>query len=110
MGNVLRGSARTTPRRRAELQAPQESSRTLAARYGLNPKAVREWRERATTADAPMGPRTPKSTAPTPAEEATRTRVPLVSGMYFFPSKSPLRAGDGPRNDLETSRRDRNLR
>ncbi len=51
MASVLHGSARTTPRIRAELQASQESSRTLAARYGLNPKTVRKWRNRSTTAD-----------------------------------------------------------
>jgi hypothetical protein len=56
MGSVLHGSARTTPRVRAELQAPQASTRTLAARYGLNPKRVAKWRRRSTTADAPMGP------------------------------------------------------
>ena len=70
MGSVLHGSARTTPRVRAELQASQESTRALAARYGLNPKTVRKWRKRTTTADAPMGPKAPKSTVLTPAEEA----------------------------------------
>ncbi len=70
MANVLHGSARTTPRLRAELQASQESSRTLAARYGVNPKTVAKWRKRTTTADAPMGPKKPKSTVLTPAEEA----------------------------------------
>jgi len=69
MGSVLHGSARTTPCVRAELQASQESSRALAARYGLNPKTVRKWRKRTTTADASMGPRVPKSTVLTPAEE-----------------------------------------
>ena len=35
MASVLHGSARATPRVRAELQSSKESSRTLAARYGL---------------------------------------------------------------------------
>ena len=35
MASVLHGSARTTPRIRAELQASKESARALAARYGL---------------------------------------------------------------------------
>jgi hypothetical protein len=56
MGSILHGSARTTPRLRAELQASQESTWSLAARYGLNPKTVAKWRERTTTADALMGP------------------------------------------------------
>jgi transposase-like protein len=74
MASVLHGSARTTPRIRAELQAElqasKESARALAARYGLNAKTVRKWRRRTTTADEPMGPKTPKSTVLTPAEEA----------------------------------------
>jgi hypothetical protein len=46
MASVLHGSARTTPRVRAELQASKESGRTLAARHGVNPKTVAKWRER----------------------------------------------------------------
>jgi hypothetical protein len=70
MASVLHGSARTTPRLRAEFQASKESSRALAARYSLNAKTVAKWRKRTTTADAPMGPKKPKSTVLTPAEEA----------------------------------------
>ena len=70
MGHVLHGSARTTPRIRAELQASQESTRSLAACYGLDPKTVAKWRKRPTTADARMGPKAPKSTVLTPAEKA----------------------------------------
>lgn len=40
LGDVLHGSARTTPYLRAELKASKESTRALAARYGLNPKTV----------------------------------------------------------------------
>jgi transposase InsO family protein len=79
----LHGSARTTPRVRAELQAAQESTRALADRYGLNPKTVAKWRARTGTADAPMGPRRPRSSVLTEAEEAIvvefrrRTLLPL---------------------------------
>ena len=43
---------------------------------------AREWRGRTTTSDAPMGPRDPRSTVLTPAEEAIvvdrrRTLLPL---------------------------------
>src|SRR6202795_2788090 len=69
MASVVHGSARTTPRLRAEFQASKESSRALAARYGLNAKTVRKWRKRTTTADALMGPKK-ASTVLTPAEEA----------------------------------------
>jgi transposase-like protein len=83
MASVLHGSARTTPRIRAELQATQASARTLATQYGVNPKTVLKWRKRTTTADAPMGPKQPRSTVLTPAEEAIvvefrrRTLLPL---------------------------------
>ena len=83
MAAGLHGSARTTPRVRAELQAAQGSTRALAARHGLNPKTVAKWRGRAGTADAPMGPRRPRSTVLTEAEEALvvefrrRTLLPL---------------------------------
>jgi transposase InsO family protein len=83
MAAGLHGSARTTPRIRAELQAAQAPARVLAARYGLNPKTVAKWRKRTTTADAPMGPRRPRSTVLAEAEEAIvvefrrRTLLPL---------------------------------
>ena len=70
MASILHGSARTTPRIRAELQASKESTRVLSARYGLNQKTVAKWRQRETTSDAAMGPKVPKSTVLTPAEEA----------------------------------------
>jgi transposase InsO family protein len=79
----LHGAARTTPRVRAELQASQAPTRALAVRYGLNPKTVAKWRRRTTVTDAPMGPRRPRSTVLTEAEEAIvvefrrRTLLPL---------------------------------
>ena len=83
MAAGLHGSARTTPRVRAELQASKEATGVLAARYGLNPKTVTKWRKRTTTADQPMGPAKPRSTVLTEAEEAMvvefrrRTLLPL---------------------------------
>src|ERR671916_3501254 len=83
MAAGLHGSARTTPRVRAELQAAQAPTRSLAARFGLNPKTVAKWRRRTTVTDAPMGPRRPRSTVLTEAEEAIvvefrrRTLLPL---------------------------------
>src|SRR5215210_1184125 len=87
MAGVLHGSARTTPRVRAELQASQEATRVLAVRYGLNPKTVTKWRKRTTTADQPMGPTRPRSTTLTEAEEAIvvafrrRALLPLDDGL-----------------------------
>jgi hypothetical protein len=53
------------------------------SRYGLNAKTVAKWRNRATTADRPMGPSKPKSTVLTEIEEPIvvdfrrRTLLPL---------------------------------
>src|SRR5918993_897064 len=83
MAAGLHGSARTTPRVRAELQRSQEATRSLAARYGLNTKTVAKWRRRTSTADARMGPSRPRSSVLTEAEEAVvvefrrRTLLPL---------------------------------
>lgn len=83
MGAVLHGSARTTPRVRAELQASKESTRSLARRYGVNPKTDAKWRTRTTTSDSRMGPRVPRSTVLTAEEEncivefRKRTLLPL---------------------------------
>src|SRR3954468_17877601 len=83
MAAGLHGSARTTPRVRAELQRSQEATRRLAAHYGLNPKTVAKWRKRTSTADAPMGPSRPHSSVLTETEEAIvvefrrRTLLPL---------------------------------
>jgi len=83
MAELLHGSARTTPRVRAELQASQEKTSVLARRYGLSRATVDKWRARTTTADAPMGPRHPRSSVLSAAEEALvvefrrRTLLPL---------------------------------
>ena len=83
MAGSLHGSARTTPRVRAELQASQEATGILASRYGLSRTTVTKWRTRTMTDDAPMGPSSPHSTVLTLAEEAMvvefrrRTLLPL---------------------------------
>ena len=83
MAGSLHGSARTTPRVRAELQASQEKTSCLARRYGLSRTTVDKWRVRTTTQDAPMGPSSPHSTVLSLAEEAMvvefrrRTLLPL---------------------------------
>ena len=95
MAGVLHGSAGTTPRVRAELQASQEATRSLAARYGLNPKTVAKWRKRTTTADQPMGPTRPRSTVLSEGEEAIivefrrRTLLPLDDDMGFLRESIP---------------------
>lgn len=87
MENMLHGSARTTPRIRAELQRSKEKTSVLAKRYGLSRTTVTKWRSRTTTSDALMGPGQPKSTVLSPAEEAVivefrrRTLLPLDDVM-----------------------------
>src|SRR4051794_33612159 len=83
MAAGLHGSARATPRVRAELQRSQEATRSLAARHGLNPKSVAKWRGRGRTADAAMAPTRPRRSVLTETEEAIlvefrcRTLLPL---------------------------------
>ena len=95
MAFVLHGSARTTPRVRAELQASKEKASVLAKRYGLSRTTVNKWRSRSTTADMRMGPRAPRSTVLTPAEEAIivafrqRTLLPLDDVMGCLREQIP---------------------
>ena len=74
MGQVLHGSATTTEAVRRAIQLRQESVRALAKRYGVSPTTVQKWRKRSTTADAPMGPKEPRSTVLTREEEAIVAR------------------------------------
>lgn len=95
MASILHGSARTTPRVRAELQASKEKASVLARRYGLSRTTVNKWRSRSTTADARMGPRDPRSTVLTPVEEAMivafrqRTLLPLDDLMGCLRDQIP---------------------
>ena len=88
MGQVLHGSARTTEAVRRAIQLREESVRVLAKRYGVSPTTVQKWRKRSTTADAPMGPKEPRSTVLRPEEEAIivafrrHTLLPLDDCLY----------------------------
>ena len=57
MGQILHGCARTTAAVRRAIQHSQESLKTLAERYGINPKTVQKWRKHSFVEDARMGPR-----------------------------------------------------
>ena len=46
MGQVLHGCATTTEAVRRAIQNSQKSLRTLAKRYGINPKTVAKWKKR----------------------------------------------------------------
>jgi hypothetical protein len=57
-------SARTTPSQRRAIQLQSDASlRKIAEEHGVNVKTVAKWRKRNDTADEPMGPKNPVSTA-----------------------------------------------
>ena len=95
MGQVLHGSATTTEAVRRAIQAGQASVRALARRHGISPTTVQKWRKRTSTADAPMGPKHPRSTVLTPAEEAVvvafrrHTLLPLDDCLYALQPTLP---------------------
>ena len=88
MGQVRHGSATTTHAVRAAIQRSQASLATLSRDLGINPKTVAKWRKRQTVEDLKTGPREPRSTILTEAEEATivafrrHTLLPLDDCLY----------------------------
>jgi transposase-like protein len=76
MGQVLQGSATTTEAIHRAIQNSQASLRTLAKRYGINPKTVAKWKGRASVADLPTGPKDAKSTVLSVDEEAIIVALP----------------------------------
>lgn len=95
MGQVLHGSAATTHAIRAAIQRSQASIAALARRFDLNPKTVHKWKRRAFVHDAPMGPKTPRSTVLTPEDEALcvafrkYTVLPLDDCLYALQATLP---------------------
>jgi transposase InsO family protein len=95
MGQVLHGSARTTEAVRRAIQHSQASIRALAGRFGVNPKTIAKWKRRTVVADAPMGPKTPKSTVLSQEEEAVivafrkHTLLPLDDCLYALQASIP---------------------
>jgi hypothetical protein len=95
MGQVLHGSARTTAAVRRTIQQSQESLNTRAERYDIKPKTVAKWKRRESVHDAPMGPKAPRSTMLTKAQEALyvafrrHTLLPLDHGLYALQDSIP---------------------
>lgn len=95
MGQVLHGSARTTEAVRRAIQNSQESIRTLAQRYGINPKTVAKWKKRTTASDEKMGPKQSRSTVLSTEEEALivtfrkHTLLPLDDCLYALQETIP---------------------
>ena len=57
MGQVLHGGATTTAAIRRAIQHSQEGLRSLAKRYGINPKTVAKWRSWNSVQDLATGPK-----------------------------------------------------
>ena len=95
MGQILHGSATTTHAIRAAIQRSKAPLKELAARYGLNRKTVAKWRKRSFLHDAAMGPKAPRSTVLTAAEEAMavafrkHTLLPLDDCLYALQATIP---------------------
>jgi transposase-like protein len=95
MAQVLHGSARTTAAVRRAIQNSQASIRSLAQQYGINPKTVAKWKQRADVQDAPMGPKQPHSTVLSSGEEALiiafrkHTLLPLDDCLYVLQETIP---------------------
>ena len=95
MGQILHGSATTTHAVRAAIQRSQASAQALSERYGINAKTVRKWRKRQGVHDTPMGPKAPRSTVLSAAEEALvvafrqRTLLPLDDCLYALQATIP---------------------
>jgi hypothetical protein len=94
MGQVLPGSARTTPAVRRRIQRRQQSLQTRAKRPPIAPKTVAKGRKRTTTTHAPRGPK-PASTGLPVEEEASavafrpHTRLPVDDGLSALQETSP---------------------
>jgi len=94
MGQILHGSARTTPAIRRLIQQSKDSLQVLATRYGIYPKTVAKWRQRTDVADRPTGP-APASTVLTVEQEAAivafrkHSLLPLDDCLYALQDTIP---------------------
>ena len=95
MGQILHGSATTTHAVRAAIQRSKATIAELSAQYGVNPKTVMKWRNRASVEDLPMGPKDVRSTVLSTAEEALcvafrkHTLLPLDDCLYALQATVP---------------------
>jgi transposase InsO family protein len=95
MGQLLHGCAATTHAVRAAIQRSQASIAELSRTYGLNPKTVAKWKKRDGVGDVAMGPKEPRSTVLSKAEEALavafrrHTLLPLDDCLYTLQATIP---------------------
>src|SRR6202167_5370361 len=95
MGQVLHGCATTTEAVRRAIQHSQESLRSLAKRYGVDPKTIAKWKARTSVSDLATGPKAPRSTVLSREEEAVavafrkHTLLPLDDCLYALQATIP---------------------
>jgi hypothetical protein len=95
MGQVRHGSATTTHAIRAAIQRSQASTAALSRDLGINPKTVAKWRKRETVVDLKTGPKEPRSSVLSEAEEAMvvafrrHTLLPLDDFLYALQPSIP---------------------
>ena len=75
MEQIRHGSATITYAVRAAIQRSQASLAQLSKALGINPKTVAKWRKRTTVEDLKAGPKHPRSTVLSEAEEAMITLI-----------------------------------
>ena len=95
MGQIHHGSTTTTHAVRAAIQRLQASLAQSSRELGINPKTVAKWRKRTTVEDMKTGPRDPRSTILSEAEEAMvvafrrHTLLPLDDCLYALQPSIP---------------------
>lgn len=95
MGQICHGGATTTHAVRAAIQRSQASLAQLSKEFGINPKTVAKWRKRTCVEDLKAGPKAPRSTVLTEAEEAIivafrrHTLLPLDDCLYALHPSIP---------------------
>ena len=87
--------ATTTEAVRRAMQHSQESLRSRAKRYGVDPKTIAKWRARTSFSDLPTGSKAPRSTVLSAEEEAVvvafrrHTLLPLDDCLYALQPTIP---------------------
>jgi hypothetical protein len=95
MGQVRHGCATRTHAIRAAVQRSQASTAALSRELGINPKTVAKWRKRVTVEDRKTGPKEPRSSVLSEAEEAMvvafrrHTLLPLDDCLYALQPSIP---------------------
>ena len=95
MVQILHPRATTTEATRRAIQNSQKSIAKLSKQYGINPKTVVKWKKRDFVQDVRKGPKTPRSTVLSIAEEATivafrkHSRLPLDDCLYALQKSIP---------------------